>query len=246
MKTFFGLCSLISAALFGVSVLYGLQGVPNHMLWGLGASIFAASLHCLVFAIFTGSGKDTRLLVEDLSLNKEYVKRTKAFKKEVFPPALYAIFFLLILTTLGGAASKAGAVWVSWVHGLWSTFTIFYNLKTYWLEYRAIGVNSEILKDLNFKAGQVVKQHKSETTEFTPGSEPQKVADLEWGTHVYAFGRFLGFLSWNTWLVYLYFRFIMGDLRTPIWPFVVMSGVLWAGGWFLRTRYQGFKPNHKA
>lgn len=242
MAKFFGFCSVISSILFGVSVFYGLQGTPTHLLWGLGAAIFAASLHCLVFAIFTGSGKDTRLLVEDLSLNQEYVKRTKAFKKEVFPPALYAIFFLLILTTLGGATSKAGISWVGWLHGLWAVFTIFYNLKTYWKEYKAIKLNSEILKDLNAKAGEILSHQKPEITEFTVGESSEKVADLEWGTHVYAFGRFLGFLSWNTWLVYLYFRFIMGELRTPIWPFILVSAILGFGGWLLKYKYQNFKP----
>ncbi len=242
MAKFFGISSLVSIVLFGLTVFYGVQGVPTHMLWGLGTSIFAALLHCLVFAIFTGSGKDTRLLVEDLSLNQEYVKRTKAFKKEVFPPALYAIFFLLILTTLGGAASNANRAWMGWVHGIWATFTIWYNIKTFWLEYKAIGTNSEILKDLNAKASQVVGQQPLEPSEFTPGNDPQKVADLEWGTHVYAFARFLGFLSWNTWLVYLYFRFIMGDLRTPLWPFIVTSAFLWSAGWFLRERYKLYRP----
>lgn len=242
MARFFGACAVINTILFGVSVAFGLLGVPTHMLWGLGTSIFAALLHCLVFAIFTGSGKDTRLLVEDLSLNQEYVKKTKAFKKDVFPPALYAIFFLLILTTLGGAASNSTVRWIGWIHGLWACFVIYYNVKTFWLEFKAIGVNSSILKDLNLKAGQVTSQLKPELQEFTPGTDPQKVADLEWGTHVYAFGRFLGFLSWNTWLVYLYIRFIMGDIRTPWWPFIIVSGVLWIGGFLLKARYQDYRP----
>ena len=196
----------------------------------------------MVFAIFTGSGKDTRLLVEDLSLNKEYVKKTKAFKKDVFPPALYAIFFLLILTSLGGACSSSTHIWLKWAHGFWACFTIYYNVKTFWLEYKAIGVNSSILKDLNANAGAIVSQQAPEPTEFTVGSEPQKVADLEWGTHVYAFGKFLGFLSWNTWLVYLYLRFIMGEIRTPIWPFVLVSLGVWFGGTFLKIRYQDYRP----
>ncbi len=242
MALFFGICAIVNTVLFGVSVALGLMGVSGHMLWGLGTSILAASLHCLVFAIFTGSGKDTRLLVEDLSLNQEYVKKTKAFKRDVFPPALYAILYLLILTTLGGAVSNSSYVWLSWIHGLWGCFTIYYNIKIFWLEYKAIGVNSDILRDLNIKAGQIVGEQPLEPTEFTPGIEPQKVADLDWGTHVYAFGRFLGFMSWNTWLVYIYFRFIMGDIQTPIWPFILVSALLWLGGFFLKTRYQDYRP----
>lgn len=242
MAKFFGICSVISVALFGVSVVYGLMGATNHMLWGLVSAIFAASLHCLVFAIFTGSGKDTRLLVEDLSLNQEYVKRTKAFKKDVFPPALYAIFFLLILTTLGGAVSNTSLTWLPWVHGLWAVFTIYYNIKTFLLEFKSIGINSAILRELNENASRVTSQQIPEPTEFTPGIEPQTVGELEWGTHVYAFGKFLGFLSWNTWLVYLYLRFIMGDIRTSVWPFVVMSLLLWVSGFFLRMRYQDYRP----
>ena len=242
MAKFFGFSAVISTILFVLSVVYGVIGVPNHMLWGLVAAVFAASLHCIVFAIFTGSGKDTRLLVEDLNLNQEYVKKTKVFKRTVFPPALYAILYLLILTTLGGACSNTSHVWVGWLHGLWALFTIYYNIKTFWLEYKAIGVNSGILKELNLKAGEVLHDQVPEITEFTVGNEPQKVADLDWETHVYAFGKFLGFLSLNTWLVYIYFRFIMGETRTLIWPFILVSGLLWLSGFILRKKYQGYRP----
>jgi len=242
MAKFFGVCSIVNTLLFGVSVAVGFKGVPSHMLWGLGTSIFAALLHCLVFSIFTGSGKDTRLLVEDWSLNKEYVKKTKAFKKDVFPPALYSIFFLLILTSLGGAVSNSSQKWLYWLHGFWAVFTIIYNVKTFWLEFKAIGLNSNILKELNFQASQVTYNVPAQLEEFTPGSDPQRVADLDWGTHVYAFGRFLGFLSWNTWLVYIYFRLIMGDIRTPWWPFLLVSALLFGAGFFLKTQYRRYRP----
>jgi hypothetical protein len=43
-------------------------------------------------------------------------------------------------------------------------------------------------------------------------------------------------------LVYLYLRFIMGEIRTPIWPFVLVSLGVWFGGTFLKIRYQDYRP----
>ena len=85
MSRFFNAFAFLCATLMAVTVLSGQFHalIPltqaQHMLLGLSTGILVVMLHCLIFAIFTGSGKDTRLLSEDLKLSAEYLKEAKGF-----------------------------------------------------------------------------------------------------------------------------------------------------------------------
>lgn len=239
MAPFFLVCSLIVSALLVLSPVAGYLQWESHLYWGLSSAILATGLHCLIFGIFTGSGKDTRELVEDLSLSAEYVKKTKIYKKTVFPKALYAILFLLVTTSLGGYHSAHGAIWMRTVHGYFALFTVYYNLKTFILEYRAIKENAAILKNVNQVASLRTAELPKVNYDFSPVGD-EKVAELEWGTHVYAFGRFLIFLAFNTWLPYVYLRYIVGKFQLPIAPFVGAFIVLLVFGYYLKFRYRKF------
>lgn len=244
MARFFASFAIICTLALAASLVAGMGGwfgPAGHMLLGLGSALLAACLHCLVFAIFTGSGKDTRLLVQDLALNQQYVARTKAFKREVFPPALYAIGWLFATTTAGGAiAAWPGSPVARYFHLFLAWFTFFYNVRTFWREALAVAENSRILVEVNRVAGDAVwkarREHGSAPTDADPASE------LAFETHAYALGKFLCFLGLNVWLVYLYFRVIMGWIGVPLWPFLALSAAFLAGGYYLRWRYRGFRP----
>lgn len=250
MSPFFNFFAILCAVLYGAALLCGqfpvafgalftFFGPSAHMMLGLSAGILTVSLHCLIFAIFTGSGKDTRLLVQDLSLNTEFVKRTKVFKRTVFPPALYAILFILITTSLGGAVSGGRSpAWLHWVHGLVAWLTYFYNLKTFLIEARGVKENASILAQVNRVAAEAIGASSQGGEVVVLGAEEEH----EWGTHVFALGKFLCFLGFNVWLPYLYIRFIMAELRTPFLPFLALSLVCLAGGYYLRYQYRGYRP----
>jgi hypothetical protein len=241
MATVFAILASISTGLLLLSAGLGSGSHSNHLMVGLFAGVLSISCHCLIFGIFTGSGKDTRLLVEDWRLDPQFVKQTKVFKRTIFPPALYAILFTLMTTTLGGALSSSGAVWMHWAHGLLAVFTIVYNIKTFYIEFKAIQENARILREVNKVAANVTSNLPQEKEQFEEGVG-EKVADLDWGTHVFAFGRFLCFMGWNVWLAYIYFRWIMGEFRTPLWPFFLSSLLLLGFGYLLRFRYRSFRP----
>ncbi len=232
-----GLALALSLAL-GHGLGTGSVLMEHHVLLALGAALLTISLHCLIFGIFTGSGKDTRLLVQDLHLNAEYVKRTKVYKRTVFPPALYAIGWILLATSLGGAVTLvSGNPLVTWAHLFVAWACFFYNVKTMRLECAAVKENGEILNDLNREAAKKVG--------VLPESELPVLADgtvLEWGTHVYAFGKFLCFLGYNIWLPFIYLRYIVGWLNAPTWIFLVLSLSSLAGGYYLRWRYAIYRP----
>lgn len=238
VKFFAGFAILSSLSLISAAVL-GYLGSPHHLLVGIFAAVVAIACHSLIFAIFTGSGKDTRLLVEDWKLDTSFVKRTKVFKRTIFPPALYAIFFLLIVTTLGGAMAKAGP-WLGTVHGLVALAVLYYNLRTFYREYVAVRENAEILAEVNRVASKTLDGRPAEPEVFEEGVE--KIADMEWGTHVFALGKFLCFMGWNVWLVYIYVRVIMGMFTIPLWPFFLSSLALLLSGYYLRFYYRQYRP----
>jgi hypothetical protein len=244
MTEFFGLSAILSSLLLGISIVLGYIGHPAHLLWSLLAAFIAISAHCLIFGIFTGAGKDTRELVQDLKLNPEFVGQTKAFRKITFPPALYAILMILITAFLGGGLSKWGSKGMALTHGLFAFLTFAYNLKTFWLEFKCVRENSVILKKVNSEAARVTEAH-PELASQTKFESPEMVDGLggyHWGSHVFALGKFLCFMGWNTYLPYIYIRFIMGIIDLPVWPFVALSAVFLVGGYLLRWKYRKFRP----
>jgi len=245
MTGFFGFSAIFSSLVLATSLVLGYLGHTHHLMWALGAAFVSISAHCLIFGIFTGAGKDTRELVQDLRLNPEFIQQTKAFRKQTFPPALYSIFLVLLTAIMGGALSKLTASLWSTFHGLLAWFTFAYNLKTFWLEYRCVKENAQILRKVNEEATQVTLENPS-LAPITEFDDPQVVDGLggyEWGSHVFALGKFLCFLGWNTFLPYIYMRFIMGMITLSIWPFVVLSILLMGTGYFLRWKYRNYRPN---
>jgi hypothetical protein len=236
MTPFFGFSALVSTALLACSLAFGYLGNPNHLLVSLLAAFVSISAHCLIFGIFTGAGKDTRELVQDLHLDPEFVGKTKSFRKICFPPALYSIFLILITAFFGGALSTKGSGWIANIHALMAWITLAYNAKTFLLEYRSVRENSEILKRVNHQAAHVSEAHPELLEEVNgPGG-------YEWGSHVFALGKFLCFMGWNTYLPYIYMRFIMGMIDLAVWPFVIVSVIFLIFGYFLRWKYKLYRP----
>lgn len=251
MNRFFHFFAIICALSLLASLVAGhfstsLDLAPSHhLLLGLTAGLLTVSLHCLVFGIFTGAGKDTRELVQDLKLDPQYVGSTKAFRRIAFPPALYGIFLVVLTTTFGGALSASGGTTLRWAHFLLAWTTFLYNLKAFWLEARCVRENAAILARVNQEASRALITHPEEGKAIpeVAGMLSAATETLEWEAHVYALGKFLTFLGWNTWLPFIYLRFIMGYLTMPVWPFLTLSLACLGGGYYLRWRYQAYRPS---
>lgn len=247
MARFFAAAAALGTALYVAALFLGHFGAQfgalpfHHLVVGLSAGIAAVSLHCLVFAIFTGAGKDTRLLTEDLGLDPRFHKRMKAFKMEVFPPALYAILAVLVVTALGGARSTSAGAWIDWLHPIAAWLVFYYNTRVFVQEYRAIKENASILARVNEEAGRRAAPPAAPKIAEVPVLA-DAVEELAWGTHVYALGRFLTFLAYNTWLPYVYLRFIVGYITMPWWPYLLLSLGLYLGGAYLKVRYREHQP----
>lgn len=226
------------------TMFLGYQGQPTHLLWSLAAVFVSISAHCLVFGIFTGAGKDTRELVQDLKLNPEFVGQTKSFRKIAFPPALYSILLLLLTAIFGGALSTSASKVMPWIHGLLAWVSVVYNMKTFVLEYRCIRKNALILSQVNREASRMTTTHPElkAVEDFSSFETVDGLGGYQWGSHVFALGKFLCFLGWNTYLPYIYMRFVMGMIQLPFWPFLMVGVILFAVGYSLRWRYRNFRP----
>lgn len=238
MHRFFGFFAFVCLSLLFSVIALGhfptifAMSAQQHMLLGLLAGILTISLHCLIFAIFTGSGKDVRELAQERGLESQFIKRTKAFKKTVFPPALYAICLVVLTTTLGGALAVTQLP-ARILHIVLAWLTFLYNLKTCVLEYRAVKENREIIDAVNRLAAGVASGNPVEVN-----STDQN----ELGLTIHALGKFLIFLGYNVWLPYLYLRFSVGLFRLTLWPFLAISLLLLSGGYYLKWRYREYRP----
>lgn len=242
MTGFFLIASLMTSLGLTSSVLMGVLGSGYHLMAALFSSVAAVSLHCLVFGIFTGAGKDTRELAQDLAMSQEYFEKIKIFRKKNFPPALYAILFLMAAIFLGGAVTVKPGYVLGIVHGIFAAVAVLYNLKTFYLEYTSIRDNARLLEEVNRQASVIASGKK--LNPVLPEIELEPVSQVEWGTHVYALGKFLTFLGINMFLPYLYTRFIMGILTMPVWPYLTASLVFLISGYYLRTQYKQYQPKH--
>lgn len=147
---------------------------------------------------------------------------------------------MIVTTSFGGLAAARGTQgWlIAHIAAVW--ITAVYNWRVLFKEAIGVRANSLLIEEVN-RAALLVKPlaHSEDTSnEVLPGA----IENLSWGVHVYALGKFLVFLGYNTWLPYLYFRYIMGLLTTPFLPFFAVSAIFFAGGYYLRFRYRRFRP----
>ncbi len=208
--------------------------VQTHMLMGLGSAIFAALLHCLVFAIFTGSGKDARLLVDSLGLNAEYIETVRRFRQGVFPLAMNAIGALLVMAVFGGALGAGFGGWfVGVLHPVVAWLAVGYNIFIFWHELQFIAANSRFIARVNTDAAVAIKSLVPDET-----LSVQRLSESEFATLAHAMGRFFCFLGVNLWLPYLYLRFAMALLWVSWKPFLAGSLILYVLGRALQRKYR--------
>ena len=249
MTTFFGIFAVLSNGFLLTSVILGYgylevgRTFSSHWLFSLGSSLLVVSVHCLVFGIFTGSGKEAREFVGDYGLSRDYVKETKAFRRKTFPPALYSILLVVLTVCLGGALSSSDSTLLRFFHSLVAWGTFFYNLKSSWVEHQAVADNASLISMLNSEISKRSTQMGTLESAFLPGGF-QTVEEVEWGKHVYALAKFLIFLSWNVWLPYVYIRFVMGRSELSWLPFILLCSILFVGGAILKSRYRFYRPGH--
>jgi hypothetical protein len=245
---FLALAWLSSLGLFSTLLTVHLHtviglNIGTHMIFGLSSAVFAALVHCLVFAIFTGSGKDTRLVVQGLNLDPTFLKTTRDFKKTVFPPAMQAIGLLLLMVILGGAwgaaKSRVFAQVFSVAHPLLAWLTFFFNVRVFIIEHKAVAENSALIRKVNRSVFEVSKALEPSEDARPTDFPASALTELEWNQTVYGLGRFLSFVGYNIWLPYIYLKYAVAAYWVHWLPFLVVSILLMGAGWWLKRKARG-------
>ena len=155
-KIFLGLV-FWNVVLFGVTIWMGITGSGWHGLaLGVLTGIYTCLTHSIVLMHFMGSGKGIKEAVETHNLPNDprtgYVRRTRKFKARSSPAATFACIFIIVAVWLGGWAQTAphNPAALQW-HRWFSAFAVAYNLYAFWVEYRVIRENTEMIREINAK-----------------------------------------------------------------------------------------------
>ena len=139
----FGLASMMRGSLTNSAD----QTFMVHFLCGLFTAVATLLVHCLIFTYFLGTGRWVRevSIAYDLPDSPLY-KTTRTLKRKTFPPALFAM-----LGTIATSAAGAGRQLQDWpyqVHFVGAFVAIGLNLWAYWVEWRSLKLNEQILLDV--------------------------------------------------------------------------------------------------
>ncbi len=150
-RIFIGLTGF-NVLLFVLTVAFGFGVMTDrheyftaHFLLGLFTTLYTAFVQSLVFIYFLGTGKWVKDTVAGRPGEAEIVARTKQLKAMTFGYATYSAL-LIVAAAIAGAASDVGFVpW--WVHAGLNAAAIGLNVKSYFPEAKAIGLNAQLLDD---------------------------------------------------------------------------------------------------
>ena len=143
--------SLLSIVCFGVAVYMGftIDGravMQQHVLYGFFATFLVTLSQSMTMFYFIGTGKQVKDLVIEHSITEGFVQRTKAFKTRVFPPALWAMLLTMATMILGGGVHTR--VLPSWVHLLLAAAALYYNIKAFVREAKAMIDHNALMQEL--------------------------------------------------------------------------------------------------
>ena len=210
-----------------LAMAYGhLLPVGLHMLWGLFTAILVILLQCLVFGFFIGSGKSIKRVVEENALSPEWIQKTKDYKNRCYPMLMLAIVVSLSAAVVGGGVST-GSVPV-WVHQFLAWAALAVNVYSLWISYQVVVENVEAIHRIN---DEIRHSKGPENPQPVPPSPVAKAPDEPALRKTPAASNYY-FLAAAAWVPYLYMKISLASRTFPIWPFLALSGLFLAAGWF--------------
>jgi hypothetical protein len=124
----------------------GATSFTAHMIVGLAAAILTLLVHCIIFTYFLGTGRWVKEVARAYALpDAELPKRTREFKRTVFPPALFAMLSVIAAVASGaGAQTSTVSLW-SLSHPVFTVLALLINAWAYLVEYRIISANGVVM-----------------------------------------------------------------------------------------------------
>lgn len=118
----------------------------SHMVVGLFTAVFGLFLHCLIFTYFLGTGRWVKEVARAYQLPDHLLpKETRTFKRQVFPPALFAMLSVIAAVATGAGAQTGPETSWGLAHPVMAVVALALNGWAYVIEYRTVTANAKIM-----------------------------------------------------------------------------------------------------
>jgi hypothetical protein len=115
--------------------------VAQHIFFALATVVVGLFSQSMTMFFFIGTGKE----IKDAAKNDvEVVQRTKAFKNNVFPTAMYSMAALMVTFIMGGGVASGKTP--HWLHiALFAASAAMYG-RAYWVQLQAMLENAALME----------------------------------------------------------------------------------------------------
>lgn len=147
-------CYVLTVVTFIMLLLNGLQGYFHFALFHAGHPTFAILTiifylftESLVIFYFVGIGVSIRDYVQANKLSNEFLRRSMAVKRKVYPPLLLNMLIIMVLFVSGGAVATRRLP--GWLHGVLFFIGIIHFVKVIVTQHRAFKDSTAIVLDMS-------------------------------------------------------------------------------------------------
>jgi len=145
MAQFLLITTLLTIAALIATGVFGFMATPvhaaKHIFFALGTVVLGLFSQSMTMFFFIGTGKEIK---EKSNQNAEAVQRTKAFKSQVFPAAMYAIAILMVTFIMGGGVPSGKTP--RWLHDALSVGSIVLFGRAYYVQLKAMDENARLME----------------------------------------------------------------------------------------------------
>jgi hypothetical protein len=118
----------------------------THMVVGLFTAVFGLFVHCLIFTYFLGTGRWVKEVARAYQLPDQLLpKQTREFKRQVFPPALFAMLSVIAAVATGAGAQTGPESFWGLAHPVMAMVALALNGWAYVIEYRTVTANARVI-----------------------------------------------------------------------------------------------------
>jgi hypothetical protein len=137
--------TLVTIAGLIVTIILGFRAsaahVADHIIVALVTVVVGLFSQSMTMFFFIGTGKE---LKEKSSQDAGVVARTKAFKSQVFPAAMWAMTAIMVTFITGGGVGMGKTP--IWLHDSLAALSIFMFARAYWIQIRAMNENATLME----------------------------------------------------------------------------------------------------
>ena len=137
--------TLVTIAGLIATIVMGFRSNPahvaDHIVVALITVVVGLFSQSMTMFFFIGTGKE---LKEKSQQDAEVVRRTRAFKSQVFPAAMWAMAALMVTFIMGGGVGSGRTP--VWLHDALATLSIVMFGRAYWIQIRAMTENATLME----------------------------------------------------------------------------------------------------